>query len=439
MSDAPVTGRLRRLGWVAAALLLVLAAVLLAPFLLTTQLVRLALERSFPDSSPHVGRATLGVSGTLVLHDLVLHDTGALAHQPLLSVHEVDATFGWTELISRRIRRVRAEGVVVHAGANATSLLALRNLISARPGSPVASPWRIDALDVRGTGHPETAAGIAPTDVAWPLRLRMTTSGDRADPTRRLRLVVGQHRRAAREQRRRDRAWAALCMPHSACARKSRSDRRRAVPASCFIALQRGRRPSRSTPRYFVSTCPRFPPSWRAASRPGVANLWASGRLEGPANGRRLAGSLALAGLRVRAPGGSRATSSLEDLTVAARIDTPLPPGPGTAVTIERLRARDTKASVEADALRLYVPGLPAESAWPHRCRPRSAGRVRSDRLAERRGDGIQWHDPGPGSERARTRRRRACARPGSTHGVGRRRDAARSLGAQQQSRCATA
>jgi hypothetical protein len=360
MGDASVNGRRRRLGWVAGALLLVLTAGLLAPFLLTTQLARLALERSFPDSSPRVGRATLGVSGTLVLHDLVLHDTGALGHQPLLSAHEVDATFGWAELLSRRIRRVRAEGVVGYAGANAASLLSLRNLLSGPAGESGRVTLWIDALDVRGTGHPETAAGFAPADVAWPLRLRMNTSGDHPHPTRRLRLVVGNTERLPASS-------ADVIGPGPA--------RHAAFGVRVEVAI----RPTAGSARMVLhrlavrgaslaidaemlrQSVPALPAELAGRIEAGVANLWASGTLEGPANGRRLTGSLAVAGLRVRAPGGSRATSSLEDLTVAARIDTPLPPGPGTAVTIERLQARGTKASVEADALRRYASGLPAD------------------------------------------------------------------------------
>ena|SRR2546430_14469393 len=51
-----------------------------------------------------VGSAVLSLSGTLVLHDIVLHDTGELAQQPLVTAREVDAAFGWAELLSPRIR-----------------------------------------------------------------------------------------------------------------------------------------------------------------------------------------------------------------------------------------------------------------------------------------------------------------------------------------------
>ncbi len=355
-------GRLRGLGWVAAALLLLLAAGVLAPFLLTTQLARLALERSFPDRNPRVGRATLGLSGTLVLHDLVLHDTGALAQQPLLSAHEVEATFGWAELLARRIRHIRAEDVAVYARANGAASLSLLSLVSGpeEESGRVTLPLWIDALDVRGTGHPETAPGFVPADVAWPLRLRMTMSGNRLNPTRRLRLVVGDiERLPARSAD----VIGSGPAPHGAFGLRVEVATRPTTGGMRIVLHRLAAREAALTIdadmlRKYV---PELPAELEGRLEAGVARLWASGKLRGPANGRRLAGGLAFVGLRVRVPGGSRATSSLEDLTLAVRIDTPLPPGPGTAVIIERLRARDTKASVDADALRRYAPGLPAD------------------------------------------------------------------------------
>ena len=63
----------------------------------------------------------------------------------------------------------------------------------------------------------------------------------------------------------------------------------------------------------------------------------------------------------MRLPGSSRMMVRLDDLTGVAKINTPLPPGPGTAVTIERLQAKDAKASIEVDTVRHYVATLPPE------------------------------------------------------------------------------
>src|SRR5207245_6614091 len=103
MSDTPEKRRFRGLRWVAAILLLLLAAMLVAPFLLTTQLVRLALWQAFPANSPSVGSAALSPSGTLVLHELVLRDTGALAQQPLAIVREVAMAFGSSSFLPRTV------------------------------------------------------------------------------------------------------------------------------------------------------------------------------------------------------------------------------------------------------------------------------------------------------------------------------------------------
>jgi hypothetical protein len=100
VTDKLAKRRQRRLE-AAAVFLLVLAAILAAPFLLTTRLVNLALEQVFPANRPSVGSATLSLSGTLVLRDLLLHDIGPLARQPLVMAREIDAAFGWRELLSR--------------------------------------------------------------------------------------------------------------------------------------------------------------------------------------------------------------------------------------------------------------------------------------------------------------------------------------------------
>jgi hypothetical protein len=134
----------------AAVFLLLLAAILMAPFLLTAQLVYLALGQVFPASHMSVGSAVLSLSGALVMHDLVLHDTGELAQQPLVIAREVDVAFGWAELLSRRIQ---ANGVTVYARANGASQLSLLDLFpqKSQSGSPAEAnrgllPIWIDTL-----------------------------------------------------------------------------------------------------------------------------------------------------------------------------------------------------------------------------------------------------------------------------------------------------
>jgi hypothetical protein len=201
VSDKPAKRRLRRLGWVAAVLVPLLAAILVAPFFLTTQLVRFALGQVFPANSPSVSSATLSPSGALILHDLVLHDTGALAQQPLITFNEIEATFGWAELLSRQIRRIHVEDVTVYARSNGPSQLSLLDLFFRRsPSGPPAEsnrgalPLGIDTLDVQGMIHLEPVRGFVSANAAWPLALQMTMSGDRLAPSRQFRVAIGEVR-----------------------------------------------------------------------------------------------------------------------------------------------------------------------------------------------------------------------------------------------------
>jgi hypothetical protein len=98
-------------------------------------------------------------------------------------------------VLSRQIRRIHAEDMTVHVRSNA-SPLSLLNLLPGTPQEPNRGtvPQRIDALDVRGTSHLEAVRGFVPGNAEWPLRLRMTTWGDRLDPARRFRVVIGDTR-----------------------------------------------------------------------------------------------------------------------------------------------------------------------------------------------------------------------------------------------------
>ncbi len=192
---------LQKLGLVAAVVLLLLAAMLTVPFLLTRQLMRLALGKIFPTNNPSVGSATLSFSGTLVLHDLVLHDTGELAQQPLISIGEFHSTFAWAALLSRRISRVRAEDVTVYLRSNSLSPLSLLDLFFQQFQSDLSaeftrntSPLWIDTLNIQGLIHPETIRDLGAAKTDWPLTMQMTMSGDRLDPARQLHVAIGEVR-----------------------------------------------------------------------------------------------------------------------------------------------------------------------------------------------------------------------------------------------------
>src|SRR5262249_39570933 len=115
MRAPSMKSRLRKLTGVTGVLLLLLTVILLAPFLLTTPLARLILQRVFPAHTPSVDSATLSPSGMLILRQLELHDTGALAQQPLITAREIEVEFRWVELLSPRIRQLHAKDVAVYA------------------------------------------------------------------------------------------------------------------------------------------------------------------------------------------------------------------------------------------------------------------------------------------------------------------------------------
>src|SRR5262245_10577663 len=196
-----VKDRVRRLRRGAILLLLVLTALLTVPFLLTTQLVRLALGRVFPANNPGVGSAVLSLSGALVVHDLTLHDTGAAARQPLITIGEIEATFGWAELLARRVRRVRAGGVTVYVRPESPAPLSPLALLPrrAQPGPPAAPargslPLWIDTFALQGTVRVEPARGSVAANADLPLALHMTTSGDLGDSARQFLVTIGDVR-----------------------------------------------------------------------------------------------------------------------------------------------------------------------------------------------------------------------------------------------------
>jgi len=217
---------LRKLRRVVAVVSLLLAAVLVAPFLLTTPLARLVLWKIFPANKPSVGSAKLSLSGTLVLHDVVLHDTGALAQRPLVSIGEFHSTFVWAELLSRRIRQIDADDVTVYLRSNSLSPLSLLDLFLQQFESDLAAestgrppPLWLNALQVQGMIHSETISDLISADTDWPLTLQMTMSGDRMDPTRQLHVAIGEVWQLPEKIGEKP---ASQAMPLSVCVRKSK-------------------------------------------------------------------------------------------------------------------------------------------------------------------------------------------------------------------------
>jgi hypothetical protein len=199
VSDNPLKRWLRRLAWVIALFLFLVTAIVVAPFVLTTSLVRLALAQALPGHSTSVGTAALSLSGTLILRDLVLHDSGTLAREPLITAREVDAEFKWTELLRRQLRQINVKDVMLYARPNGLSQLSLLDCFLqlakfAAPPLPnrATLPLSIGAVKVRGMLHQEPFKGLAQAKANLPLALEITTSGDHLNPSRRFSVAIGE-------------------------------------------------------------------------------------------------------------------------------------------------------------------------------------------------------------------------------------------------------
>ncbi|HEX9492957.1 MAG TPA: YdbH domain-containing protein, partial [Thermoanaerobaculia bacterium] len=120
--------------------------------------------------------------------------------------------------------------------------------------------------------------------------------------------------------------------------------------------------------RQFVTTLPR---ELKGRIDASIANLSASGELDVldpltaptpvPRIGERLSARLEFAGVRIRAPGKSRPVLSLDDLSGAVKIDTPIPFGAATSIAIDRFNLLNASTSIDADTVRGYTTEVPAD------------------------------------------------------------------------------
>jgi len=292
VTDKLAKRRQRGLG-VATVFLLVLAAILAAPFLLTTRLVNFALAQVFPANRPSVGSATLSLAGTLVLRDLLLHDTGPLTRQPLVMAREIDAAFGWRELLSRQIRQVRAEDVIVYARSNGPSQLSLLDLLFelSKPHFSAASnrgsrPLWVGTLDVQGVVHLETIRRFAPANSDLPMGLQMSMSGARVDPSRHFLVVIGEVRQMTEKIPEKPRVIAIEPAPQADVAFGLRADVETQPAAGGTRVVVHRLATSQAditieadSLRQFVAVLPR---EVQGSIETSVANLWASGELDPP-------------------------------------------------------------------------------------------------------------------------------------------------------------
>jgi hypothetical protein len=333
MSDKPAKRRLCRLGWVAAVLVPLLAAILVAPFFLTTQLVRFALGQVFPANSPSVSSATLSPSGALILHDLVLHDTGALAQQPLITFNEIEATFGWAELLSRQIRRIHVGDVTVYARSNGPSRLSLLGLFFERSqsGPPAKSnrgtlPLGIDMLDVQGMIHLEPVRGFVSANVAWPLALQMTMSGDRLAPSRQFRVAIGEVRQLPEKIPEKPSVAATEPVPSvdTAFGLRAEVDIQPAAEGTRIVVHRLAARQATLTIeaeilRQYVA---KLPPELQGRIETSLGALDVSGLIgSGTGDAMGFSGNIRLQDLSVHSPAGAKYAFALDRLTAAGSVE----------------------------------------------------------------------------------------------------------------------
>ena len=343
---------LRKLIWIAGAIFFVLVAIAAIPFLATAEFARYALAMLYPSNTPTVGSVILRPNGTVVVRDLVLHDTGALGAQPLITVSAINATFGWRDLLAgRKLRRIRVADARIYARSNASSQLSLLDLFFGRTNKPnrATLPIWADEIDVDGIVHREPFEGFASGTAEWPLKFQITMFGDRGNPSRRIMLSVGSERHTT------DFGVSAVAETNPT-AGGTRVLLRSLTAQHGALAIEA------DALREFVAKLPR---EMKGRIDASIASLSASGELDildpsaAPMPGPRLFASLAFAGVRVRAPAKSHSVLSLDDLSGAIKVDTPIPPGAATSITIDRLKLVNAGGSLDADTVRGYTTKVP--------------------------------------------------------------------------------
>jgi hypothetical protein len=99
----------------------------------------------------------------------------------------------------------------------------------------------------------------------------------------------------------------------------------------------------------------------------GIGKLTTYGELSprGSAKEQRFALGLTISGARIHVPGVSQSLLDIGDLSGGAKIDTPLPLGKRTVITIDGLKAKNVIAALDPDAMHKYMPKLPSDLHGP--------------------------------------------------------------------------
>ena len=169
-------------------MLLLLAVAAAVLFLFTTQLVRLALRQIYPDFTPSIERASLGISGSVTVLGLRLNEPGAPATL-LLSADRLRVHFGWRDLLTLKVETVDARGLNVHLRSDERRPLTLLALVP--PESEEPAFW-FDRLTADGEAHFDRPGGVALPIEKMPLDLDVRMEGSRERPDRRICLALGE-------------------------------------------------------------------------------------------------------------------------------------------------------------------------------------------------------------------------------------------------------
>jgi hypothetical protein len=346
-------------GWLAVIVSLSIVAICAAPFFLTTYLTRIALRQMFPANNPRLGAATLSPAGTIVLRDLELFETGPLEKRPLLVVGEMDAHFSWPQLLSRGIRAVHADDIVVYMRTKGSSQISLLDSFLRRPAGSGLPLW-VGTLEVQGKIRTEPVRAFTQAQAEWPLSFQMTMSGARENPSRSLHIAVGDIRQLSgngpKPAAGTNGIFGMLAEVDSQPVERGTQVKVHRIAAS-NVALTIAMDTLRD---YLV----KLPSGLKGNVELGLANLQMSGELVfgGGASQKQIHGGIEFAGLRVRVPESTELKLEVDNISGAAKVDSSLLPLHGTSVTIERLQSATVKASIAADLIGQYVAIHPAPS-----------------------------------------------------------------------------
>jgi hypothetical protein len=259
-----------------------------------------------------------------------------LARQPLITVREIDATFGWAELLSRRIRQIHVEDVTVYARSNGPSQLSLLDLFFERsqPGPPRGSnrgalPLGIDMLDVQGIIHLEPVRGFVPAHADWPLALHMTMSGNRMGSSRQFRVAIGEVRQLPENIP--EKPSVAATEPASsadvAFGLRAEVDTRSAAGGTRIVVHRLAARQAALTieAETFRQYVAKLPPELQGRIETRLGALDVSGLIgSGTGEAMGFSGNVRLQDLSVHSPAGGKYAFALDRLTVAGSVESRL-------------------------------------------------------------------------------------------------------------------